>query len=232
MYCVNLAENAPFKSSGIICWSPPPSSLPDELSMDIIDSNGFFSIRRLCMARDRSYKTTGSPLIVAHLQISFLIYCANCWHSTRLGIALARAHSCMARDTAAYYAIACNVCMRAFWWLLLALLMVYEKLAAIVDMQSAQWTCCFISYYNKSHSAEGLALMVFIFYVFSTSIKHNWIKLKDEVGMPGPKSLQTRFVGIITSTKRPYACYYFLDYHAPLGCRLPYWEVGTTVLVC
>jgi hypothetical protein len=34
MYCVDLAENALFKSSGIICWSPPPSSLPDELSMN------------------------------------------------------------------------------------------------------------------------------------------------------------------------------------------------------
>jgi hypothetical protein len=33
-----------------------------------------------------------------------------------------------------------------------------------------------------------------------TSIK---IKLKDEVGMAGPKSTQTRIVGIITSTIHP-----------------------------
>ena len=39
-----------------------------------------------------------------------------------------------------------------------------------------------------------------------TSIKKNW-KLKDEVGMVGPKNTQTRFVGIITSTIHPYACF-------------------------
>ena len=33
------------------------------------------------------------------------------------------------------------------------------------------------------------------------------MKLKDEVGMGGPKSTQTRFVGIITSTIHPYACF-------------------------
>jgi hypothetical protein len=91
-HCVNLAENAPFTSSGIICWSPPPSSLPDELSMDKIDSNGFLSTRRLCTARDRSNKTTGSSLVVAHWQKSFLTYCANT-ACIRFGIARARAHT-------------------------------------------------------------------------------------------------------------------------------------------
>ncbi len=38
MYCMDLAENAPFRSSGVICWSPPPSSLLDELSMNKIAS--------------------------------------------------------------------------------------------------------------------------------------------------------------------------------------------------
>jgi hypothetical protein len=71
MYCVDLAENAPFKSSGVICWSPPPSSLPEELSMNKRDSNRFFSTRRLCMARDRSNNMTGSSLIVAHWQIPY-----------------------------------------------------------------------------------------------------------------------------------------------------------------
>ena len=51
---------------------------PDELLMD---NDGFFSTQRVCMARDRSNKTTGSSLIVAHWQISFLAY-ANCWHGT------------------------------------------------------------------------------------------------------------------------------------------------------
>jgi hypothetical protein len=39
---MDLAEKAPFKSSGITCWSLPPSSLPDKLLMDKRDSDGFF----------------------------------------------------------------------------------------------------------------------------------------------------------------------------------------------
>jgi hypothetical protein len=39
-----------------------------------------------------------------------------------------------------------------------------------------------------------------------TNMKNNRMKLKDEVGMAGPKSTQTGFVGIITSTIiHPYA---------------------------
>ena len=38
---VAFAENALFKSSSIICWSPLLSLLPDELLMDTRDSNGF-----------------------------------------------------------------------------------------------------------------------------------------------------------------------------------------------
>jgi hypothetical protein len=72
---LGLAENAPFKSSGVICWSPPPSSLPDKLSMNKRDSNGFFSTQRVCMAKDtctcRSNEMTGSSLIVAHWQIPY-----------------------------------------------------------------------------------------------------------------------------------------------------------------
>jgi hypothetical protein len=41
---MDLAENAPFKSSGVICWSPPSSMLSDDLSMDKTDSNGFFQL--------------------------------------------------------------------------------------------------------------------------------------------------------------------------------------------
>ena len=40
---VAFAENASFRSSGVICQSPLPSSLPDELPMDRTDSDGFFS---------------------------------------------------------------------------------------------------------------------------------------------------------------------------------------------
>jgi hypothetical protein len=81
MYYVDLAENTPFESSGVICRSPPLSLLLDELLMNKRDSNGFFSTRRVSMARDRFNKTTGSSLIVAHWQISFLAYC---WHGNIL----------------------------------------------------------------------------------------------------------------------------------------------------
>jgi hypothetical protein len=37
-----VPKNTPFKRSGVICRSPPPSSLPDELLMNTRDSNGFF----------------------------------------------------------------------------------------------------------------------------------------------------------------------------------------------
>jgi hypothetical protein len=149
MYCVDLAENAPFKSSGVICWSPPPSSLPDELSMDKRDSSGFFSTRRVCTARDRSNKTTGSSLIVVHWQIS-LAYCdcANSsWH-------------------AACYAIACNVCACAC----------AHSCGYFLHYSWPVWETCSNSRHTcnqlsalagsfliaKSHSAEGLAPMVFI----------------------------------------------------------------------
>ena len=48
--------------------------------------------------------------------------------------------------------------------------------------------------------------------------KNNWIKLKDEVGMAGSKSRQTRFVGIITFTIHPYACFSRLS--CAYWCRL------------
>ena len=38
---VEFIENALFKSSGEICWSPLPSSLLDELLLDKRDSDGF-----------------------------------------------------------------------------------------------------------------------------------------------------------------------------------------------
>jgi hypothetical protein len=42
-YGVSIVCIVYIKSSGIIYWSPPPSSLPDKLSMNKKDSNGFFS---------------------------------------------------------------------------------------------------------------------------------------------------------------------------------------------
>ena len=52
---------------------------------------------------------------------------------------------------------------------------VYEKLAVIVDKQSAQCTC-----YCISHSAEGLAPMVFIIgYLYEQEGPGGWSKVKD-----------------------------------------------------
>ena len=63
-------------------------------------------------------------------------------------------------------------------------------------------------------SCQMVLLKVIIIYRFcpesnkKNSNKHKkQLKLKDEVGMAGPKSTQTRFVGIITSTIHPYACF-------------------------
>ena len=68
MHCVDFIENALFKSSGEICWSPLPSSLLDELSMDKRDSNGFFSRRLACRTNDRSYNSTDSSLVTVDYQ--------------------------------------------------------------------------------------------------------------------------------------------------------------------
>ena len=40
-------KNTLFNSSGIICRSPPPSLLPNDLSMDERDSDNFFSMQRV-----------------------------------------------------------------------------------------------------------------------------------------------------------------------------------------
>ena len=56
-----------------------------------------------------------------------------------------------------------------------------------------------------------------------TSARHR-SKLKDEVGIAGSKSTQTRFVRIIISIKHPYAC--FLS----MGCKSNVTESKLTIL--
>ena len=80
---VAFPENALFKSSGVICWPPRPSSLTDELSMDKRASNGFLLMRRVHILSDRFYYPTDLSLLMAHWQISFLAFCVclNCsWY--------------------------------------------------------------------------------------------------------------------------------------------------------
>ena len=49
--------NGQFSSSGVICLQPPPSTLPDKLSMYRVNSSGFFSRQTGCTFSDSSYKT-------------------------------------------------------------------------------------------------------------------------------------------------------------------------------
>ena len=47
--------------------------------------------------------------------------------------------------------------------------------------------------------------MMLTIIIISTST-NNRIKLNDEVGMVGSKSIQKKFVGVITITIHPYTC--------------------------
>ena len=69
---VAFSENALFKSSGIICQSPLPSSLSNDLLMDKGDRNGFFSTQRVCMSSDSSHSMTDSSLNRDNCQASWL----------------------------------------------------------------------------------------------------------------------------------------------------------------
>ena len=73
---VVFAENALFKSASVICWSMPPSSLPNKLLMDKWDIDGFFLTRK----ESRSNTTTSSLLITILWQISLDI--CHTWHGT------------------------------------------------------------------------------------------------------------------------------------------------------
>ena len=99
-YRLAFPENTLFKSYGVICRSPLPSSLPGELSTAKRDSDGFFSTRKVYMVSYRSNNKTGSSLIILlHSRKSFLAISA--WYKM-----LTQHYT---RDAAGHYAIACNV---------------------------------------------------------------------------------------------------------------------------
>ena len=88
MHCVDFVENALFKSSDDVYWSPLPSSLLDWLSMDKSDSDGFFSSRLVCRTSDRSYNSTDSSLAYSYntiwhvlLMIKFNMH-VFCWNTS------------------------------------------------------------------------------------------------------------------------------------------------------
>ena len=60
---MDFAENTLFKSSGVIYCLRLPFLLPDELSMDRRDNEGFFSTRLVGRSSDSSYNTTDWSLI-------------------------------------------------------------------------------------------------------------------------------------------------------------------------
>ena len=70
MHCVDFAKNALFKSSGNIYWSPLPSLLFGQLSVDKWDSDGFFLSGLMCRTSDSSYNSTDSSLVTVDYQQS------------------------------------------------------------------------------------------------------------------------------------------------------------------
>ena len=69
---VDFAKNTSFKSYGIICLPPLPSTLPEELSMDRRNSSEFFSRRRVCTLSDSFCRTTDLSLFSVNKLLSFL----------------------------------------------------------------------------------------------------------------------------------------------------------------
>ena len=75
LQCVDFAKNASFKTFGIICLPLLPSILPDELSVDMTNSSGFFSRSIVCTFSDSFSITADSSLFSAIELLSFLA----CW---------------------------------------------------------------------------------------------------------------------------------------------------------
>ena len=75
---VAFAENALFKSYGVVYLPRLPSTLPDELLTDVRKSSGFLSRRIVSTFNDGFCKTTDSSLFSAKELLSFLAYfCAR-----------------------------------------------------------------------------------------------------------------------------------------------------------
>ena len=77
MHYVDFIENALFRSSCDICWPAQLSSLLNRLSMEITNSDDFFSRWLVCRSSDRSYNSTGWSLIIVNCQLSFLTWASS-----------------------------------------------------------------------------------------------------------------------------------------------------------
>ena len=71
---MDFAKNASFKTYGVICLPPLPSTLSEELSMDRRKSSEFFLRRRVCMLSDSLCRTTDSSLFSVNDLLSFLAW--------------------------------------------------------------------------------------------------------------------------------------------------------------
>ena len=115
VYCVDFVENALFKSSGEIYWSPLPSSLLYELLMEKTNSDGLFLRRLACRTSDGSYNSTDSSLATVDYQQSFLALCVA-------KLLIRHVHGIIGmHGHAAYYVIVCTymyIYICAFLWLL------------------------------------------------------------------------------------------------------------------
>ena len=69
-----FAENASFKSSGVICLPPLPSTLLEELLMDRRNSSEFFLRRRVCTLSDSFCRTTDLSQFSVNELLSFLAW--------------------------------------------------------------------------------------------------------------------------------------------------------------
>ena len=106
---MDFAENALFKSSGDICWSPLPSLLLGQLSVDKRDSDGFFSSRLACRTSDTLDRLiTGYSGLSAKLRGFWLLcVCKTADHVIR--------HTC---TRAWHVTSSCAIAQLAFLWLL------------------------------------------------------------------------------------------------------------------
>ena len=71
---VDFAKNASFKSYGVICLPPLPSTLSGKLSMDRRNSSEFFLRRRVCTLSDSFCRTTDSSLFSVKELPNFLAW--------------------------------------------------------------------------------------------------------------------------------------------------------------
>jgi hypothetical protein len=87
MHCVDVIENALFKSSGNNCWPHLPSLLLDELSIDERDSDRLISSLVVCRSSNSSCNLTDSSLLTVDCELCFLALLSLCvldlliWHA-------------------------------------------------------------------------------------------------------------------------------------------------------